>query len=207
MEGDVGARSAGEGDGAMATVTDRPERAESVELESLRRRNRTMTTTAIVLAIALVAAVVWALASGGTSSAGTVSAPEVEAAVDAYIDAFNRYDREAAEAAITEDYMYYHPNNHPVFVTQSPAENDATAGEVLMSIGGYYEIHDYQWEKLGQRTVIGDGPWLVTQPIRVTSSLERDRLVEGISTLTVVDDDGVLRIARDVSLVFKVLDE
>ncbi len=190
----------------MTTVTDRPMPTGSDDSDVLRRRTRRATTAAVVLAIAFLATIVWAVVSDGTGGEGS-SVPEVEAAVDAYLDAFNAYDREAAEAAITEDYMYYHPDRHPVFVTQSPAEHDATAGEVLMSIRGTYEIHDFQWEKLPGRTVIGEGPWLVSQPLRVTASLEKYKLMEGISTLTIVDDEGVLRVARDVFLAFKILDE
>ena len=55
--------------------------------------------------------------------------------------------------------------------------------------------------------MIGEGPWLVSQPLRVTASLEKYKLMEGISTLTIVDDEGVLRVARDVFLAFTILDE
>ena len=77
-----------------------------------------------------------------------------------------------------------------------------------MNIGGYYSLHDFHWELIGERTVTGEGPWLVSQPLRATSSLESKELTEGIQTLTIVeDDDGVLRVSRDVFLAFRVLDE
>ena len=166
---------------------------------------RPLIITLVVLAVALVGLGAWVVYDQSSSSDASATAvtAEFDQLFDDYIEAFNAYDVEAVGALITDGFMLYRPSYDPLVGVSSALENESRASELFIFLEGGYRVYEYQWERLGDAIMSGEGPWVVSQVVRATStSPTYPGGVEGVSTLTVVDEDGALKVARDVFVAF-----
>jgi hypothetical protein len=70
---------------------------------------------------------------------------------------------------------------------------------VLQDVAGSYEFNECKWERLGEPIMTGEGPWLVSQAYRYAANDYQHPEAAGSAMLTVVDEDGTLKVARDIS--------
>lgn len=170
----------------MTTLTDREETTTQTEVHEGRTMhpggsNRTLKAIVIALTIALVGLGAWVIIDRSSTSETAVSA-DVAQLWDDYTDAWNNYDGDAFLALVTPDYT---------FVTEQGSTNAALEATYINRGGAY----DWHATSIGERVMVGDGPWYVSQVNLVEASNWPDP-VEGISVLTIVDDGGVLRVAN-----------
>jgi hypothetical protein len=57
---------------------------------------------------------------------------------------------------------------------------------------------------MGEPIVTGNGPWLVSRAWHYTSANYEHPEEQGISTYTIVDEDGTLKLARAIEVGFDV---
>jgi hypothetical protein len=172
-------------------------------------------------AIAALVIVVTLVAACGSTAAPPTSTPvqptatsgpesavsaEIDQLFEDYIAAFNAYDVDAVRAVITEGYMLYEGGSfHSEFTVSSPISQEYPATWVLAAVQTEYPALKFHWERVGEPIMSGDGPWLVAQVVRSTSKdPQYPNGVEGISILTIVDEDGMLKVARDVFVAFEI---
>jgi hypothetical protein len=170
--------------------------------QPVRTRNRHRSLS--VLVIVVTAAV---LGLGACSTQETTTAPEtavsaeIEQLLDDYYAAFNAYDVQAVRALVTDGFMLYETGNRD-------PENGVSTGinlafgldRVLDYVAGSYQFNECQWERLGEPFMAGDGPWLVSQAYRYTAKDYEHPEAVGIAIYTIVDEEGTLKVARDISV-------
>lgn len=104
--------------------------------------------------------------------------------IEDYTAAWNDYDDGAFLDHVTEDY---------VFVTDTSESDREAQAEVI----GAGTLSGMSWsaEVIGDPIVAGDGPYDVAVTNRITmNGIETD----GLSMVTVVDDDGELKVAEHI---------
>jgi hypothetical protein len=109
---------------------------------------------------------------------------DVSSVVEAYTASWNDYDSDAFLAVVTDDY---------VFVNNGTETDDATQASFIG--GGGLESMDWSADEVGDSIVAGDGPYYVATTNTLTTSGSPEG-VEGLSTLTVVDDGGELKVSE-----------
>ena len=80
------------------------------------------------------------------------------------------------------------------------------ADELAIEIEEQFPGREYQVERLGEPIMSGDGPWLVSQVLRSTTN-DMPQFPGGFvanATFTVIDEDGVFKVARNVKVGFSV---
>jgi len=170
----------------MTDLTSRPEEVDDGRLKKANDRVRFLTTTVIVLAAALMGLGAWAVYDQ-TTAPETVP-EEIQTLIDDYLDAFNNYDGEAFLELVTTDYAQ-DMASHPISLVQQAAE----AVEMMKGM----KERDWQETQIGEPMMIGDGPWFVSVAERHTAtSGYGPGGANGISTFTIVDDGGSLKVAR-----------
>ena len=140
-----------------------------------------------------------------TAAPETAVTAEIDQLFEDYITAFNNYDEEAVQAVITDGYMVYETGFDPLYAVSTGFTHEYPASWVLAAVNLNYPALEYHWERVGEPIMTGDGPWLVSQAIFSTSNDPCcPNGVEGISILTIVDEGGTLKVARDVFVAFEV---
>ena len=87
----------------------------------------------------------------------------------------------------------------------TPVAHANDAAQVFGFVKEYSRAHEVKFERLGELIMSGDGPWLVAQVIRMTSTDPTyPNGVDRISTFTIVDESGTLKVARDIFVGFEV---
>ena len=154
----------------MATMT--PERTRMDEPRTGSDRPR---TGFVVLAIVMAALLGFGFGWMVFRDTGTDVPDDVEELLDAYVDAWNEPDGEAAVALMTRDARFYSSIATPVA---------GLTGEDLVD-----HIDRFAQDSIarGSITVVGDGPYLVVSEDRAGS-------YDGTSVVLVVDVDGELLI-------------
>ena len=135
----------------------------------------------IALTVALVGLGAWVIIDRSSTPA-TAPSDDVAQLWDDYSDAWNNYDGDAFLQLTTDDYT---------LVTEQGTTTAASQATAINGLGSY----DWQVTPVGERVMAGDGPWFLTQVNRVQDSTMTEP-VEGISVLTIVDDDGVLLVSN-----------
>lgn len=138
----------------------------------------------VVLAAAVVGLGAWLIVERSAASDVAVT-DEVQQLIDDYHDVWNEYDGEAYLDLVTEN---------GVHVVGGRATSASEQAMIIDGLGRY----DWHVEPLGEPIMVGDGPWYVAQANLLTSATYPEEGYEGLSTLTIVDDDGTLRISRHV---------
>lgn len=109
---------------------------------------------------------------------------EVWSVVQEYADSWNDYDGEAFLELVTADYVFVDDGTE----TDRDAQADFIGNGALSAMG-------FVAEDIGDPIAVGDGPYLVA----TTQALDMSgQTTEGISTVTVVDDGGELKVSEHI---------
>ena len=173
----------------MTAVTGRPPK-ETEANHRVKRRSRFLTIAVVVLGlIAIVLAVlVWT-----DRSAESAMPADVEQVIDDYTGAIAAGDRYAWEETVTDDYA----NRRYTFGSDHELWADWTLEEAANAYAFRIEFKPaVEYEQIGEPLVTGDGPWFVTV---AQSWLEEegDIVYDGSATYTVVERDGVVKVASE----------
>lgn len=178
----------------MTALTDRPQ-VETPSWEQMQRRNRFLTVTVIVLAVALVAVGIWVVYDQTAGVEGAVT-PEIEQLLGDYETAFNNYDPDAWRALVTDDFLvedraHFQPGDELFYVRGESSTVDEAAG----SLGASFRLYDVQMEFVGEPMMAYDGPWYVAQ---LENATDKDNQYSGMSVYVIVDEDGTLKVADKI---------
>jgi len=187
----------------MRILTENPRRFVIPYPSLVKIGSRTPVILVVLLAAAL-ASLGGCAISDTTTNRETAVTAEIDQIFDDYITAFNNYDLEAVEAVLDDDYMIYETGWHrTASVSTPPYPIDR---ESLLELTGLtFQIEETQWERLGEAIMTGDDPWLVSQVIHITTNNSLyPNGIEGVSILTIIDENGTLKVAREVFVAFKV---
>ena len=158
-----------------------------------------------VVVLLLLASLGACVSSDSTKASETAVSVEIDQIFDDYIAALNDYDVDAFRAMITDGYMSYGTAWDPHFTVSTPVDRYRNLKGMLEEVELNYPSFEVQWERLGDPIMTGDGPWLVSQVIRrMSNQTQYPNGIEGISTLTIVDEAGTLKVARNVFVAFEV---
>jgi hypothetical protein len=137
--------------------------------------------------LAVAAALVLPLAFIGCSDddSGSAVPDDVETVLDTYSQAWSDYDSEAFLAVVTDDYRHISENG----------ELDAAAQAAAIQTSRSF---NFTAEPQGDQIGTGDGPYYVAQRDLLKGGGFPDDGVVGISTFTVVDDGGTLKVSEHV---------
>ena len=171
----------------MTTLTDREEKTTTAtgvgpgRTGHPDRGNRTLKAIVIALTVALVGLGAWVIIDRSSTS-DTALSDDVAQVWNDYSDAWNNYDGDAFLALVTPDYTFV--NGQSTTNAESQARSIENASTV-----------DWHATMVGEPTMVGDGPWYVSQAgqVEMTSLPEP---IEGISVLTIVDVGGELKVAN-----------
>jgi hypothetical protein len=158
-----------------------------------------------VVVLLLLASLGACVSSDSKKASETAVSVEIDQIFDDYIAAFNDYDMDAVRAILTDGYMSYGTAWDPHFAVSTPTDRYRNLRIELEAVELDYPPIEVQWERLGDPIMTGDGPWLVSQVIRrMSNESQYPNGIEGISTLTIVDEAGTLKVARNVFVAFEV---
>lgn len=177
----------------MSTFTDLPSStAESVsgtipvaDHHAPERPSRRALIGLILVLAAIVAGLGTWLLVERTSTPETAITDEVERLLDDYYDAWNTWDGDAYLQLVTDDGSFVMTGR------------TTTTTQQAIVIEGLRRF-DWHVEPIGEPIMVGDGPWYVTQADHLTAVGYPDGGHQGISTFTIVDDTGTLRVSRHV---------
>jgi hypothetical protein len=187
----------------MMTFNKKPRRFVISNPYRVKIRKRTLAILGVFFMVALVSLVGCAVSE--TTNRETAISAEIDQVLEDYITAFNNYDLEAIEAVLAEGYMLYETSWDTLSSVSTPLTREYDRGEVLTAADIWYPAQETQWERLGEAVMTGDDPWLVSQVIHVTSNNPLYPYgIEGITILTIIDENGTLKVARDVFVAFEV---
>jgi len=137
-----------------------------------------------------------------TSVPETAVYAKIDQLIDDYFAAYNAYDADAVRALITDEYVLNEGGKDPVYSVSTPLRNVYGAAQMLAYVKGSNKRKELQFETLGEPVIAGNGPWLAAQVILATS-INYPNGVDGISTFSIVDEGGTLKVARDVFVGFE----
>ncbi len=171
----------------MTAPTKPPEqRVDDPSLDRARSRIRFLTITVVVLAIALIGLGAWLVSERATSSETAVT-EEIQSVVDDYLAAWNTYDGDTFLELVTSDYA--------LDMTSGPVSMILEAKEASELINGL-AVRDWQETSIGQPSMTGEGPWFVSVVEHFTAPDYGPEGADGVSTFTIVDEGGTLKVAR-----------
>lgn len=172
--------------GVMTALTKPPEQVNLALLDRARRRNRLLTITVIALAVALLGLGVWAIYDQ-TTSPETAVTDEIQTLVGDYLAAWNSYDEEAFLLLVTANYRLD-------IVGRADSLTLQAAG--TSALFDTLEANDWVESAIGEPIMTGENPWYVALVEHFTSPEYGPEGADGVSTFTIVDDDGTLKVAR-----------
>jgi len=170
----------------MTVRTEPTEQVEASQVEPAKTPNRLPTITTMILAVAFVALGAWVVYDMNTVP-DTAVTTEIENLLDDYLAAWNTSDGEAFVELVTAGYTL-----DMVGGVASATERVEGASELINSL----EPMEWSVAVVGERMMTGDGPWYVTEVEHFTAPGYGAEGADGVSTFTVVDDGGTLKIAR-----------
>lgn len=174
----------------METITPAREHGTGTEIQRLERRNRSLFTLVVVLAIVVVAA--GALLLYQTVGADSTDVPAaVEAVFDDYIEAWNSYDGDALLAVTTEDFEFYEAES-----LTAPMTLHSRTGTVQI-VEGVTAAASWSVEIVGPPLAVGEDTITLVTADRIDTSTETG---EGISIYTIVQTGDEWKIDQHVFL-------
>lgn len=162
----------------MTALTERPDVAESSELQRAHGRIRALTITVVVLAVALVGLGAWVIYDQVADTDTSVTG-EIQSLLDDYTAAWNDYDSEAFLALVSDDYTF------------DGTGVDAMASRISQ-LGGL----DWNVEVIGDPIMAGDGPFYFVAQVNHVTNVIGDE--DGVSLFTIVESDGSYLISEHV---------
>lgn len=138
----------------------------------------------IIIAIVLVAAGagVGAWVVNDRMSTNTSVINDVAQLLDDYSAAWNDWDGEAFLTLVTDE---------ATFRTAAGTTGAHEQADLIDSFGS----SNWHIDRVGEPVISGDGPWYVAQPVHLSASTYPAAGYDGIATFTIVDVDGMLRVA------------
>lgn len=143
------------------------------------------------LVATVVLVMVLCAACSAKPEAETAATEEIQALIDDYLAAFNSYDGDAFLELVTDNYVL-----DMVGITGNVAQDADETAQMIESL----EEHEWNVALVGETMMTGNDSWP-----RYVSEVEHFTAAppgygpegaDGISTFTIVDDEGTLRIAR-----------
>ena len=137
-------------------------------------------------------------ASDTTVASTTTTEPVVPAGIgkliDDYLRAWEERDEAAVRAAVAQRFLI----NEYIYEKGRPATPDRVflKEHITDDVDGVVAVgFQYEWrnEQVGKAIFTGDGPWFVSVEEHWIEGAFR---LEGMANYTIVDDDGVLKIAN-----------
>ena len=146
------------------------------------RGNRFLIALVVVLVVA-VAVLGGLVISDRTSTSDTAVTDEIGQLLDDYHDAWNNWDGDAYLELVTDNAVHQ----------TSGGETTAARQAAMIT-----NLADFDWhvDTIGDPIMTGTGPWYVAQANVLTDNTAPAEGHSGMSLLTIVDDDGTLRISR-----------
>ncbi len=165
----------------MTALTDRPPH-EAPEVGRLRRKNRLLAVTLVVVVVAMVGLGAWILFDYDSSEAAPPA--EVLEVIRGYEEAVTTNNAQLAESITTEDftrpYVLYPLGGLVIF-----DEADMSRADVIRELTYGEGWSEWVVSPIGEARAVGEGPWHVSVP---TSFSLKGNAWEGISLYTIVDD-------------------
>ena len=112
---------------------------------------------------------------------------EIEALINTYLDSWETKDEAALRASVTDSLIV---NEYWYTLKGTLVEEINAVADDIVEFGFGY---DWQNEIVGEPTVVGDGPWIVTYR---ELWQEQSEHLDGIATYVVIIEDGELKIAN-----------
>ena len=168
----------------MTGIDSHPERVDVGQIPPAGGRKRSITV--MVLVIGLIGLGTWVVYDQ-TRVPETAVTEEIQRVVDDYLATWNSSDGEAFLGLVTIDYAL-HMTSGSVSITQRAAE----ASEMLKGL----EAREWNEAVIGEPIMTGNGPWFVSVVEHFTAPGYGPEGADGVSTFTIVDDAGALKVAR-----------
>ena len=170
----------------MPAMTKSPTQIDAERLDLAKRPNRFLTVAVVVLTGVVLALGAWVVYEQ-TSSPETAVTEEIQTLVDDYMATWNNQDGEAFLELITADYVL-----HMTSGSVSMSEHAEEARWTLEALEG----REWSETVIGEPIMTGPGPWFVSLVEHFTAPGYGPEGADGVSTLTIVDDGGTLKVAR-----------
>lgn len=167
----------------MTSVTDRP-RQEPPEVAEVKKRNRFLTVTLVVVAVALIGLGAWVVFDG--DSAEVTPPAEVLEVIANFEEAISTDDVELLESTLAEDFTWPYAW-YPVGGSRTFLEGELSRAETVHRTTVNDRWVEWIRSPIGDLTTIGEGPWHVSMPTRWDL---QGGAWEGITIYTVVEDDA-----------------
>ncbi|MGD2148465.1 MAG: hypothetical protein PVH41_17355 [Anaerolineae bacterium] len=180
-----------------------PERVDTARLMRTRSGHYCRVVLVMVLTLTLTALEACG-PKASTAVPETAVTAEIDQLLDDYIAAWNAYDADALRPLLADGFMWYMTNSDPKQGVSTGASGTKDLAETLSYCEGSALLNRIQYEWVGEPITTGDGPWLASRSWHYTSENYEYPEARGISTYTVVDEDGTLKLARAIEVGFDV---
>jgi hypothetical protein len=170
----------------MTDLIHRPKQIDAGLLEPGNGPRRFLTITVAIMAVVLIGLGAWVVYDQTTVPETTVT-EEIQIVIDDYLATWNSYDGEAFLELVTIDYAL-DMTGGSVSITQQAEETY----ELVNSL----QAREWNETVIGEPIMTGDGPWFVSLVEHFTAPGYGPQGADGVSTFTIVDEDGTLKVAR-----------
>jgi len=145
------------------------------------RKELTMRQRIRATGLAICAVLAFGLVSCSDDDTDTSISDEVQELMDEYTQAWNDNDGDAFLSLVTDDFR---------MVSSATETNAAQQASIIE------QRWNWTVEEVGEGVMTGDGPYYVAVVDRLES--ETAETLNGVSTVTVVDDGGMLKVSEHV---------
>jgi uncharacterized protein (TIGR02246 family) len=156
-------------------------------VESTPRRNRGLTIAVVVLTVLTLGLAGWVAYLMLVPEDNALS-DDVAQVVEEYGDAWNNYDGAAFLGLVTADYEFYF----------APGDSAGDAEQTAAMISNELKARGWAVEPQGSAQMIGDEYMVRVSQIDVTSYTDGSATKEGVSVLTLVNEDGAWKVQQHV---------
>ncbi len=172
----------------MTILEDRPQQYADPQLETLKRRNRFLIITVVMLVVGVLALGAWVIYDV-TAGSDTPTNAEIEQLLDDYNaalgpEAGEGFDVDAYRAVVTDDFVlnifYYRQ-----FGEQLALDSESLAFNEISLASRWHLV------EASDPLVIGEGPWVAS---RIDHWNDPATEEPTISTYVIVDEDGTLKV-------------
>lgn len=175
----------------MATTIERPAPVgEHPELHDTdgraKKQNRILKGAVAVLAIIAIGLGIALVGAAGGDDSDVPD--EVQAALDEFERVTEEEDAEGLRVLATDDYFF----SNDFYRAGEVAPEYSTAGSLDTATSAFARTQEFLIEHVGDPIVTGDGPWFVMVEENFANEFT---VYEGIGRYTVVNDNGVIRVA------------
>jgi hypothetical protein len=156
-------------------------------LESTQHRSRGLTIAVVVLTVVTLGLAGW-LAYLMLAPEDNALSDDVAQVVEEFGDAWNNYDGAAFLGLVTADYKFYY----------APGESPDNAEETAATISTDLKNDGWAVERQGAAQMIGDEYTVQVSQVNLINYADGSSSQEGISVLTLVNEDGAWKVQQHV---------